>query len=33
MKKRIAEVQMLHICLGDYRWRLMDIWFVFTGRV
>jgi hypothetical protein len=33
VKKRITEVRMLHIGLGDYRWLLMDVWFVLTGRV
>lgn len=29
VKKRITEVRMLHIGLGDHRWLLMDV----TGRV
>lgn len=33
VKKRITEVQMLHIGLGDHRWLLMDVYFVLTGRV
>ena len=33
VKKRITEVRMLHIGLGDRRWLFMDVYFVLTGRV